>query len=152
VQFGTDTYRAGALERLEESRSLKDNGHVVSSIYLSGLAVEGMLRSLLWLRDKRFDERHDLRRIAVRIEELGLLRSGQRDQDFVEQVEGVVRLWTNDFRFAGTEQLLRWLRQIGALIGRTDSLRSLCETHWNQCSEVVRRCETLWQRSQSKKR
>lgn len=115
MKFGTNTYRAGARERLDESRLLMDHGYEASSIYLAGLAVEGMLRSLLWLRDKRFDERHDLRRIAVQIENLGLVRSGQRDQDFVKQVEGVVRLWANDLRFADTEQLSRWLHRIGTI-------------------------------------
>jgi len=72
MKFGTDTYRAGAFERIEDARLLKDAKRYAGSMYSAGLAVEGMLRSLFWLRDKKFDERHDLKRIATRIEELGL--------------------------------------------------------------------------------
>lgn len=153
MQFGTDTYRTGALERLEDSRRLKDAkvGHDVGSMYLAGLAVEGMLRSLLWLRDKQFDERHDLRQLAIRIGELGLLRAGGRDDDFVTLVQGVVRHWVNDLRFAGAEQSIQWYQQTRALRKSDEgALRKLCKEHWDQCSEVIRRCEVLWQRSRHK--
>jgi hypothetical protein len=65
-------------------------------MYAVGVAVEGMLRALHWLRDKTFDERHDLRAIAARVEDLKLLRPGDRDEDFVSRVQGVARRWTNN--------------------------------------------------------
>src|SRR5687767_2321538 len=107
MQFGTDTYRLGAFERLNDARLLHDGQRFALSMYVSGLAVEGMLRSLHWIKDKRFDERHDLRGIATRIEELGLLRRGERDHDFVGTVSDVAERWSNDFRFANQDQLER---------------------------------------------
>ncbi len=148
MEFGAFTYRAGALERLEDARRLKDGDRLALSMYVAGLAVEGMLRALHWLRSREFDERHDLRRIAVRIESLGLLRRGGRDADFVSKVEGVSRRWSNALRFADYAQLERFLWSVSELRRRDQGeVRRVCGEHFDQCSEIVRRCEVLLARS-----
>lgn len=148
MDFGTSTYRAGALERIDDARRLKDGDRLALSMYVAGLAVEGMLRALHWLRSREFDERHDLKRIAARIESLGLLRCGNRDDDFVSKVEGVARRWSNSLRFADCAQLERFLWGISELRRRDQGeLRRVCGEHFDQCSEVVRRCEVLLVRS-----
>ena len=147
VRFGSATYRAGALERIEDARLLLRSGRLALAMYVSRLAVEGMLRALIWLRDKRLDERHDLRRLAARVRELGLLR-GPRDDDFVAQVQGVARRWQNNFRFMGDVQVERCLAGIGVAPGSPgSSLKRICPQHLNDCNEILRRCEVLWQRS-----
>lgn len=144
MQWGTQTYRAGALERLEDARILKDSSRCALSMYAAGLAVEGMLRSLQWIGTKQFDERHDLRRIAVRIESLGLLRPGKRDSDFVSKVQGVARLWSNSLRFAADHQLRRFLRDMAAARNLDDGeVRRVCAEHYDRCSEIVRRCDVI---------
>ena len=147
MEFGTDTYCHGALERIGEARLLKDEHQYTGSIYLAGLAVEGMLRSLHWLKDRAFDPRHDLKRIAVRIQDLGLLRSGARDDDFVATVQEVAQNWSNDLRFADNAKTQRWLFKKRAI--RKDQerfLKKACEDHLERCFEVVERCRILWQR------
>lgn len=144
MEFGASTYRAGALERIEDARRLKDGDRLALSMYVAGLAVEGMLRAVHWLRSREFDDRHDLKRIAVRIESLGLLRRGERDRDFVSKVEGVARRWSNALRFADYAQLERFLWSVSELRRRNEGeVRRVCGEHSDQCSEVVRRCEVL---------
>ena len=146
MNWGTETYRAGALERLEDARFLKDSKYALSR-YAAGVAVEGMLRSLHWAESKDLDERHDLRRLAVKIASLGLLRRGERDSDFVGTVQGVARCWSNALRFADQGQLDRFLRDIGEAKGRGEGeVRRACGEHYDRCSEVVRRCEVLLSR------
>ena len=148
MQWGSETYRLGALERLDDARILKESKRFALSMYAGGLAVEGMLRSLHWLRSRQFDERHDLKRIAVTIESLGLLQSGVRDEDFVSKVQGVARRWSNVFRFADYAQLERLLWDIGEIRRRDEGeVRRATAEHFDRCSEIVRRCETLLKRT-----
>ena len=151
MQFGSETYRRGALERIREAEVLFRAGQFVGSMYLAGLAVEAYLRSLVWLRDRRFDERHVLRRIAVRVEDLGLLRPDRRDHDFVATVGNVARRWHNNLRFAGESQVIRWYQEIG-LLGRKRPriLKKLCAESFEECSKIIMRCEVLWHRFRKK--
>ena len=98
---------------------------------------------------------------AVGIQELDENRSWTEEEiSLVTDVVGQLSLAIENARLfeqtqqalADTEQLSRWLHRIGAIKRRKDSLRPACEKHWNQCSEVVKRCETLWQRKRSKKK
>ena len=145
MDWGTNTYGRGAMERIEDARILKNSRRYALSMYAAGTAVEGMLRSLHWLKSKEFDEKHDLKRIAVRIGNLGLLRSGGRDDDFVSKVQGVARRWSNTLRFADQEQLERFLADVGEIRKRDDEgeIRRACERHFNASSEVVKRCNKL---------
>ena len=148
LQFGSSTYRLGAQERIDEARLLAERGRYALSVYVGGLAVEGMLRSLHWLKDKKFDERHDLKKIATRVQDLGLLRTDKRDHDFVGMVQSVAKYWRNSLRFAGTDQLERFLGEVeGIRKRRHDSIKRFCGDYWANCSAVVKRCEVLWQRS-----
>ncbi|HEY3244564.1 MAG TPA: hypothetical protein VGM03_14560, partial [Phycisphaerae bacterium] len=107
LQFGAETYRAGAFERIEESRLLLDRARFALGVYVGGLAVEGMLRSLCWTRRQQLDERHDLRAIVVRVRDLGLLRSAGRDDRLVGDVAWIATWWSNTLRYAGLAQLKR---------------------------------------------
>jgi len=152
VKFGADTYRQGGSAQLEASRVLLKESRLCSSIYLGGLAVECMLRALTSLEDRAFDERHDLRRMAVRVEELGLVRR-RKDEDFVVAVQEVTRVWSNDLRFAGDDQVMRQLRRIGVLNENSQKqYRSVAKRHHGNCRAVFERCEVLWQRQKSPKR
>lgn len=152
MQFGTDTYRRGAQERLEDARVLLERRRFVCSIYVAGLAVEGMLRSLIWLKDRKFDERHSLRDIAIRVRDLGLLRSGERDEDFVAHIQGVARCWSNDLRYSNADKAADFLFASGA-IGRNDAeqLSLLSKEHFLHCSNVIKRCEVIWTRNRKSK-
>lgn len=152
MRLGEQTYRAGALQRIQDARCLFLENRYSGASYFAGLAVEGMLRCLIWLRNKELDERHDLRKLAIHVESLGLLRKSDRDVDFVADVQGVDRSWHNTLRFVDDTEYARWLRQIGALKTRDiDGVKAEAQRHYIRCSRVVRRCEVLWQRHKSKK-
>ncbi len=148
LKFGADTYRTGAQQRLEDSRLLRCHRRFALSMYSSGLAVEGMLRSLCCLKNTEFDERHDLRKFAVRVGVLGLLRQG-RDEDFVALVQAVAKSWRNNLRYADDANLERFLRATGSLRSK-DTLKRVCKDYLDDCGCVLRRCELVWQRSRKK--
>lgn len=149
MQFGSETYRKGALERIGEAQMLYRSDQFVGSIYLAGLAVEAYMRALVWRRDNQFDERHDLKRIAIRVEDLGLSQPGRRDRSFVAIVSNVARRWHNNLRFAGETQVIRWYQKLG-LLGKRRPLKKLCAESFEECSKIIMRCEVLWQRFHSK--
>lgn len=151
MRFGTDTYRAGAMERVADATLLLENGHLAGAVYSAGLSVECMLRSLVWLKDRQLDERHDLRRLAVRIDSLGLLRRGDADVDFVGLVQDVAVHWHNSVRFAATDHLVRLWTDVGVVRRkRPGDMKLACRNFVLHCSDVVHRCEVLW-RSQQRK-
>ena len=119
-------------------------------MYACGLAVEGMLRSLYCLKSREYDEKHDLRKFAVRVQNPGLLRP-ERDDDFVSTVQSVAKYWRNTLRYADQKQLLRFLRAIGERLFKKDALNGFCERYYNQCAEVTKRCAALLARSRKLK-
>ena len=152
MQFGTDTYRNGAKERLGDARVLLDRQRFVCAIYAAGLAVEGMLRSLIWMRSKEFSERHDLRKLAVCVGDLGLLRPGERDEGFVSDVQSISRCWSNALRYADKDKAADFLFESGAIKKNDeDNLNLLSNEHFQRCSNVVKRCEVLWTRNRKSK-
>lgn len=151
MQFGTDTYREGAEARIEDARVLLRNEKFSGSFYIAGLAVEGMLRSLVWLEDKRFDQRHDLRKLADRVAELGLLRKGDADHGFVTDAQAISRLWSNDLRFAGDLQVGRWLRSINVMSKDVD-MKKAANDHFSRCHRFFKRCSQVWEKQKSRKR
>jgi len=86
LKFGEDTCRAGALERLTESRYLLAGEYYSGPVYLAGRAVEGMLRALIWRHDsevrrgdKSLETGHDLRHLLGEVQGLGLVNESESD-------------------------------------------------------------------------
>ena len=87
------------------------------SMYVAGVSVECFLRAYKMLRDKTFDERHDLRRLfkasgmlsvdpAV-LRARGLTESQINDHhcDLQTALADVYKLWSNEYRFASEDRL-----------------------------------------------
>ncbi len=146
LSFGIETYRDGALQRIGDARILKDAKRFSLCMYCGGVAVEGMLRALCCIQSKEFDEKHDLRKLAVRVRDLGLLTS-ERDLDFVSLVNKVARKWQNKMRFSSDAQVRRLLLSTGAHGGKKPTMKYTNTEFFNDCSKIVRRCEVLWRRS-----
>lgn len=144
IKFGTVTYRAGALERIKDAHVLTNQRRLALSVYSAGCAVEGMLRAMIAIRSREFDERHDLRKLATRVRDLGLL-GDEREHDFVGDVQGVARLWSNRLRFADEGTLKRFFSGVGE-VKRGSTLKGAVEDYWERCSHVVRRCNVQWKR------
>src|SRR5689334_21092719 len=101
LEFGRETYRLGARERLMDARYLRDAGQWAGSVYLAGRAVEGMSRALIWAPAVSLETGHVLKDLAIKSRALGLLRSG-KDEALIGAVSDVARLWHNNLRFAGS--------------------------------------------------
>ena len=146
--LGPDGYRYGALERIEESRRLLEAGFFAGSAYLAGRAIEGMLRALCGLVEPQLDTGHDLKQLASRVRDLGLVTPGEAGSRFVAAVQGVARLWHNNLRFADSAQLERRWRALGVFgRGRARSLKEASRDYYQSCQTIFKRCEALWQRS-----
>lgn len=91
-------YRDAAGEHVTVGQELYDNGHYVLATYVSGLAVECMLRAYRHMIDPEFDARHEVGRLFK------LARFADavpiRDQEAVGAALGTVMvLWSNSHRF-----------------------------------------------------
>lgn len=60
MSFDADVYLAAAKERIAEAAELYDSRRYVLCHYMSGLAVECLLRAYRFRKDPEFDSRHDL--------------------------------------------------------------------------------------------
>jgi hypothetical protein len=153
VKFGSDTYRRGAEARIEGARILLENKEYGGSIYLAGLSVECMLRSLIGLRDQKFDQRHDLRKLSVRVGDLGLLQKADRDHSFVSDVQAIARIWFNNLRFADDAQLRKWLLEIGELRKKSQgAFSAVAKEHFSRCHRFVKRSNLVWEKQKSRKK
>ena len=119
-------------------------------MYLSGVAVECMLRALITLRDRTFDERPDLRELCRRIGRLGMLTS-PRDDELVRKVQSLQAIWRNDLRYASSGQVDAFLRRINRrrFAGRRGLERGARELY-NAAAQVIARGEVIWHRSRTR--
>lgn len=79
-QIGEQDYRDGAQERIVGAEKLLQGGQLAEAVYLSGRAVEGMFRALIWKSDpdyrsgrKSLETEHDLGKLLTMVGNLGLL-------------------------------------------------------------------------------
>ena len=64
MDFKPEHYFRAAIQRMRQARYLYKEGRSFAlSIYVGGVAVECMLRAFKLLRDRSFDERHNLLRL-----------------------------------------------------------------------------------------
>lgn len=153
--LGAESYRHGALERLAEAFLLLRAEKLAGGVYLAGRAVEGMLRAIIWRAEpevqqgkKSLETGHDLRLLLTKVRNLGLLRHGDRNDELDEQVQHVGRLWFNNLRFAPAKFLEKYWANVGE-IGRKRSLKRASNDFYDACSAIIRRCDALYQKSNS---
>jgi hypothetical protein len=150
--LGGDDYRRGAIERLNDARILMRAEQFAGSVSDAGRAVEGMLRAVIWKRDrdvqtgrKSLETGHDLRELLVHVNNLGMLSTSESDDDLKEQVQHIARLWFNNLRYAPSRFLeTRWYN-LGE-VGRNRTLKQASESFYFACERVIKRCEVLCQR------
>lgn len=146
LDFGSDMYRAGAFERLEDSRILMEKERLAGSIYMAGRAVEGMLRGLIWLKTHQLETGHDLKKMAEMIGRLGLLQNDKRDDDFVVSISSVAQLWHNNLRYAGEKQIWRFWLELNAVDRKGKrTLKRACRDFYENSAKSIERCDRLWQ-------
>ncbi len=114
MRFTGEVYRYAAESRLKEAIDLQEHGHYVMSHFLSGLAVECILRAYRFRvtpNPADFDEKHDLRNLFFRSGFDGLIPSKRREE-FEGGLAYVAKVWRSEHRFASAASLRAHLSQI----------------------------------------
>ena len=152
LRLGSKDYRYGALSRLEEARTLRDNERWVGTIYLAGRAVEALLRSLLWVKTREQEIGHDLRKLLTRARFLGVVKT-EDEKRILDSLGDIAVIWHNDLRFVGEGWLLRRLKALGRLTRinemrvKGDPLKANAMKVLEACETIMSRGDLLWTRS-----
>jgi hypothetical protein len=152
IALGEKDYRAGGLQRLQESEILRDEARFAGSVYLAGRAVESLLRALIWKFDNEISSGRrsletgpDLRELLARVIGLGVLAKDEERDELATMIQWAGRLWFNNMRFLPTKRLeVHWLR-LGA-VNRKQTLKQAVFAYYNVCATIAKRCEVLCQR------
>jgi len=140
----SDSYYTAARERIKEAQFLHENRYYILAMYISGLAVECILRAFRLLKDPTFDERHDLWRLW-RSTELANVRGEFYHEKIQSSMDTVMALWRNDYRFRSEAALRAYLKKIGSDRGiRGDFLKFNSKTLYEAAEEVVQFGVNRW--------
>src|SRR5207237_1962133 len=104
MQFTADLYKEAAREHLPVAAELYDSGRYVLANYVSGLAVECILRAYRVLREPAFDERHDLHEL-YRSSKFERILPETRIAEFAGHVGTVWVQWKNANRYRSKKAL-----------------------------------------------
>jgi len=107
MQFGADEYRRGALERLDDARTLLKHARWAGAAYCAGRAVESLLRALLGSGEN--ESGHNLRQLFKQAGSVGLLCSRDEDQLY-DPINTIAGVWSNNLRFADEQRFLKHLK------------------------------------------
>src|SRR6266446_5788142 len=125
IPAGERDYRIGGLERLHEAGLLLKDESFAGGVYLSGRAVEGMLRAVIWKSDdairtgqKSLETGHSLRDMLELVGNLGVLAAAQNRDRLTADVQQVARLWFNNMRFVATDTLKTFWWRLGEIGGK----------------------------------
>lgn len=153
--MGGADYRKGALDRIGDAYILLRAEAFAGSVYLAGRGAEGALRAVLWHADpgmqqgkKSLDTGHDLRRLLTNVRNLGLLRTGGPDDPLIAAVQRVARLWYNNMRFASSRAVETKWYELGEVTGKR-TIKLAASEFYDACSQVIKRCEALCQKSRT---
>jgi hypothetical protein len=158
MKFTGEEYYRAAVERMRQSREIhKSGGSYSLAMYTGGLAVECMLRTFRWNKDRSFEGRHDLEDLLKSSDFLNINEEKSRtrgvSQGAIEQISialrsamnEVVALWHNNLRFAPEASLHAFLNRIGRHKGiRGDALKKNSADLLNAAQMVVDRGVVRW--------
>lgn len=159
MQFRAEQYYQVALERMEQARTIYQEGSAYAlAMYCGGLAVEALLRAFRWTEDTSFEGRHDLSDLLkasrfLRIDDEYLRSRGVGEKkirdlwrNLTAAMNEVASLWHNNLRFASEGSLRAHLQKIGRLRGvKGDPLKKNALDLLNAAQTVINRGVTLWQ-------
>lgn len=123
MPLAPDDYMRSCRERLEVARRLyegtenwedpedRDSCHLLSA-YLSGVAVECMLRAFVGLRTNEFDSRHDLKELARDSGYVGMFPR-KNSEIYASELTDLWRRWKNSHRYYSKQKLLAEFRKSG---------------------------------------
>jgi len=144
MRLRSDFYFNAAKNRIQEAHFLHTNGYYGIAMYLSGVAVECMLRAFRLLNDPTFDERHDLW-LLWKSTELANVHSKLYLEKIQAMLSVVVKLWNNDYRFRSETELRAYLKKRGKNRGiKGDFLKFNSEEIFRAAAEIIRLGAGLW--------
>ncbi len=111
-EFNAEQYKAAAEGHSQTLQRLYELGYYVLATYVSGVAVESILRAYRLRLNPEFDSRHDLRELAKasKIEES---LSPREIIEFNAAVSIVTRRWSNTHRYRSLQGLRAFFRATG---------------------------------------
>jgi HEPN domain-containing protein len=98
-------YAIAALERLEDSRLLLEQGNYSGSIYFAGVATESMLKSFIVQKGNEI-KGHNIAQLAVQANFARRLKTNTRDRVNAAVTEAAL-IWRNLFRYSSESDLDR---------------------------------------------
>jgi hypothetical protein len=166
VDINADAYFRASAERMRQARLMyahqKDGPNYALAMYLSGLAVECMLRAFRWAKEPTFEGRHDLLELfkasgLLQVHEERMVKKGASPEAAAEYalrlraaMNTTVALWSNTFRFAPDDRVRARLKEMGHYHGvKGDVLKAKAKQLVEAAQFVVDRGVVLWN---SKKR
>ena len=105
MKISSEHYFKASQDRIKEARKLHNYGNYVGSIYLSGVAVECMLRAYAVINTGNFDSRHDLTLLLRASGILEIVSVSQR-RNIGATLGNIWSRWKNNYRYA-SEELIR---------------------------------------------
>jgi len=140
----SDFYYTAARERIKEAQFLHENRYHVIAMYVSGLAVECILRAFRLLKDSTFDQRHDLW-LLWKSTELANVHGEFYHEKIQSAMETVMALWRNDYRFRSESALRSYIKKIGGDRGiKGDFLKFNSKTLYEAAEEIVQFGVNRW--------
>jgi HEPN domain-containing protein len=157
MQFVAEHYFRAAIERIEDARLFYSEGRYAFSMYVSGLATECLLRAFYWRKRPEFDARHDLLRLFkdsgfIEAEQMRLARRGLAQPEIQKAMvellgarDTVIRLWSNDYRFAPESQMRSRLRALGVQQSKSgNQVKPGAVALYNAAKMVIDKGIVLW--------
>jgi len=113
MDFSAESYRSAALEHLASARVLHDEQRYFLAHYLSGVAVECMLRAYLRRTTSEFDARHDLYQLARQARFFDIVPDSLH-VEFGAKFSLINLRWSSNHRYATEAQLYAHLTSLKA--------------------------------------
>jgi len=111
-EFNAEQYKAAAEEHSQTLLRLYELGYYVLATYVSGVAVESILRAYRLRLNPEFDSRHDLRELA-KMSKIEESLSPQEVVQFNAAVSIITRRWSNTHRYRSLHGLRTFFRATG---------------------------------------
>jgi HEPN domain-containing protein len=152
VKSTAETYRSAAVEHLASAQWLHEHQRYYLSHYLSGLAVECILRAYLRRITREFDARHDIEELASQARFFDLVPYDLHAR-FGAAFLTINLRWRSSQRYMSDRELWSYLSSIRADFGRRGDRRKLnSRTMLNLAYEIVRLGDRKWPSSKQASR
>jgi len=137
MHFEAENYFEAAQERLTDAQLLYEEKRYAVSLYISGLAIECLLRAFRFLKNRQFDARHDLIEL-LGVSELEMIVPIKYRREIAEATGIIFIRWKNGVRFASANRLRRHFKKLKLDRGiRGDFLKENCRVVFQAAKTII---------------